>query len=469
MNGLTVMPAVGLLSMLRRGQISPLELAGEYIQQIERLNPQLNALVDFDADRVRAQARALENSSGPRGPLFGLPMTVKSSIATAGYRCEIGSLLYRGDVPHENATVVDRMKQAGALILGTTNCPEFLMAYETDNRLYGRTANPWDVERTAGGSSGGESAAIAAGLSACGLGSDGGGSVREPAHFTGICSLKPTPGRVPARGHLPPCDGPFSILGAIGPMARTIRDLTLLFITLSGQDARDPVSPPVSLRNESLEDLRRVPIGFFEDDGHTPVTPETRQAVQDAARTLESQGFNVRPFRPRALEEARHLWWQFFVRGGAMLLDPLVERRHAELSPTFLDFLSIAHSEPPLSGQELLTSWMDCDHVRRKLLAEMERFPILLCPVCAIPAFRHGEREWEVEGQQVKYLDAMRYTQWFNLLGAPAAVVPVGWSPEGLPIGVQIAGRPFEDERVLGIAAAVEANYGYKPPPLSVV
>jgi Asp-tRNA(Asn)/Glu-tRNA(Gln) amidotransferase A subunit family amidase len=467
-NGLTVMPAVELLSMLRRGEISPLELAGEYILQIERLNPQLNALVDFDADRVRAQARALENSSGPRGPLFGLPITVKSSIATAGYRCEIGSLLHRGDVPHENATVVDRMKQAGALILGTTNCPEFLMAYETDNRLYGRTSNPWDMERSAGGSSGGESAAIAAGLSACGLGSDGGGSVREPAHFTGICSLKPTPGRVPARGHLPPCDGPFAILGAIGPMARTIRDLTLLFITLSGQDARDPVSPPVGLRNESLEDLRRVPIGFFEDDGHTPVTPETRQAVQDAARTLQSQGFNIRPFRPRALEEARLLWWQFFVRGGAMILDPLVGPRHSELSPTFLDFLSLAHSEPPLSGQELLSAWVDCNHVRRKLLAEMEAFPILLCPVCAIPAFRHGERAWEVEGQQVKYLDAMRYTQWFNLLGAPAAVVPAGWSPEGLPIGVQIAGRPFEDERVLGIAAAVEANYGYKPPPLSV-
>jgi Asp-tRNA(Asn)/Glu-tRNA(Gln) amidotransferase A subunit family amidase len=466
-NGLTVLPAVELLSMLKRGQISPLELAGEYIQQIERLNPQLHALVDFDADRVRAQARALESASGPRGPLFGLPMTVKSSIATAGHRCETGSLLHRGYVPHENATVVDRMKHAGAVVLGTTNCPEFLMAYESDNRLYGRTANPWDVERTAGGSSGGEAAAIAAGLSAGGLGSDSGGSVREPAHFTGICSLKPTPGRIPARGHLPACDGPFAILGAIGPMARTVRDLTLLFITLSGQDALDPVSPPVSLRNESLEDLKRVPIGFFEDDGLVPVTPETRQAVQDAARALEGQGFHVRRFRPRALEEARDLWWKFFVRGGAMLLDPLVQGRHSELSPTFLDFLSIAHREPPLSAEELLSAWMDCDHVRRKLLAEMESFPILLCPVCAIPAFRHGERVWEVEGQRVKYLDAMRYTQWFNLLGAPAAVVPVGWSPEGLPIGVQIVGRPFQDENVLGIAAAVEADYGYKPPPLA--
>jgi len=450
--------------MLRREQISAVELAEEYIAQIERLNPHLHALVDFDPERVRVQARALQESDSPRGPLFGLPVTVKSSIATAGYRCEIGSLLHRGNTPHENATVVERLKRAGALILGTTNCPEFLMAYETDNRLYGRTANPWDLERTAGGSSGGESAAIAAGLSAAGLGSDSGGSVREPAHFTGICSLKPTPGRIPARGHLPACDGPFATLGAIGPMARTVRDLTLLFLTLSGQDVLDPASPPVGLRNESLEDLKRVPIAFFEDDGLVPVTAETRQAVQDAAKSLQSQGFHVRPFRPQGLEEARQLWWKFFVRGGAMLLDPLVRERQSELSPTFLDFLSIAHREPPLSAEELLSAWMDCDRVRRKLLAEMDGFPILLCPACAIPAFRHGERSWDVEGQRVQYLDVMRYTQWFNLLGAPAAVVPVGRSPEGLPIGVQIAGRPFEDERVLGIAAAVEARHGYTPP-----
>jgi Asp-tRNA(Asn)/Glu-tRNA(Gln) amidotransferase A subunit family amidase len=465
-NGLTVLPAVELLSMLKRGQISVPELAEEHIRQIERLNPQLCALVDFDAERVRGQARALENSSGPRGPLFGLPMTIKASIATAGYRCEIGSLLNRGHIPRENATVVERLKQAGGLILGTTNCPEFLMAYETDNRLYGRTANPWNVLRTAGGSSGGEAAAVAAGLSAGGLGSDSGGSVREPAHFTGICSLKPTPGRIPGRGHLPACDGPFAILGAIGPMARTVRDVTLLFIALSGQDALDPVSPPVGLRNESLDDLRRIPIGFFEDDG--PVTPQTRQAVRDAARTLEGMGFRLHPFRPHALEEARQLWWKFFVRGGAMLLDPLVRQRQSELSPTFLDFLAIAHREPPLSSHELLSAWMDLDRVRRKLLAEMEKFPVLLCPVCAVPAFRHGERAWDVDGQRVDYLDAMRYTQWFNLLGAPAAVVPVGQSPEGLPIGVQIAGRPFEDERVLGIAAAVEASFGYTPPPLTI-
>ena len=174
-------------------------------------------------------------------------MTIKSSIATAGYRCETGSVLHRGHVPHENATVVDRMKQAGAVILGTTNCPEFLMAYESDNRLYGATANPWDVERRPVDRAAANRRPLPPVFARAGLGSDSGGSVREPAHFTGICSLKPTPGRIPARGHLPACDGPFAILGAIGPMARTIRDVTLLFITLSGQDALDPVSPPVGL------------------------------------------------------------------------------------------------------------------------------------------------------------------------------------------------------------------------------
>ena len=238
---------------------------------------------------------------GDRAALHGLPMTIKSSIATAGYRCEIGSVLNKGDVPREDAVVVARLRAAGALILGTTNCPEFLMAYETANLLHGRTNNPWDLERTPGGSSGGESAAIAAGLSAGGLGSDSGGSVRVPAHFTGICSLKPTPGRIPGRGHLPPCVGPFSILGAIGPMARTIDDVTLLFRTLCGQDPDDPVSPPVALRASSLDELRSNNIAFFEDDGLIPITAETRAAVTAAVQTLRDAGFRVEPFQPRRL------------------------------------------------------------------------------------------------------------------------------------------------------------------------
>lgn len=457
----TLLSAVQQFALLQQRAISPLELADEYIRRIERLNPVLHALVDFDPERVRAQARQPR-----RGPFSGLPITVKSSIATKGHKCEIGSTLHRGFTPEEDAEAVARLRAAGATLLGTTNCPEFLMAYETDNLLYGRTSNPWNLAHSAGGSSGGEAAAIAAGLSACGLGSDSGGSVREPAHFCGICSLKPTPGRVPGRGHLPPCIGPFSILGAIGPMARTVDDLALLFGVLSGRDSADPISAPVAVRDVSLEEAKRIPIGWFEDDGVTPVTDETRQAVRDAARAMERCGFTVRQFRPAHLEQTYALWWKFFVQCGAIFYAPTIGGRETELSPIFREFLSFAEASEPLTAESLLAAWAECDLVRGKLLAEMKDYPLLLTPVCSTPAFRHGEREWLIGGQTVQYLDAMRYTQWLNLLGAPAAVVPVSKSCSGLPIGVQIAGRPFEDEAVLAAAAALESEFGYIPPPL---
>ena len=466
MKPVTQQSAFELLALLRTKQISALELAEEYIRQIERLNPQVNALVDFDPERVRAQALASDNSSDNLGPLAGLPVTVKSSISTAGYRCEIGSLVNRGNIPTRDATVVARLRKAGAVILGTTNCPEYLMAYVTENLLHGRTNNPWNLDYTPGGSSGGESAAIAAGMSAGGLGSDSGGSVRVPAHFTGICSLKPTPGRIPGDGHLPPCIGPFSFLGAIGPMARTIGDVALLFTALSGQDPVDPVSPPVELRKPTLDQIKRLPIGYFEDDGLVPVTTDTRKAIQDAAQALRKQGVEVRPFRLKGLEQARKLWELFFVRCGAMFEEPLVRGHEDKLSQVFRDFLARAHAAPPLTAEELLNAWAEADIIRGKLLTQMQEFLLLLCPVCSVPAFRHGERSWTIDGQQVEYLGAMCYSQWFNLLAAPAAVVPVGRSPGGLPIGVQVVGRPNEDEVVLKVASLIDGAFGYVPPPI---
>jgi amidase len=411
LSDITLLSAAAQIALMRGREISPLELAEEHISVIERLNPKLNAITDFDAERVRMQARALMTLDAPRGPLFGLPVTVKSSIQATGLRCELGSLLRRGVIAQHDAVVVERLRSAGANILGSTNCPEFLMAYETDNRLYGRTSNPWNLDCSAGGSSGGEAAAIASGMSAAGLGSDSGGSVRTPAHFTGICAFKPTPGRVPGAGHVPPCVGPFSILGAIGPMARTMEDVSLLFRTLAGQDMTDPISAPIEPRAWSNGDLRQIPIGYFEDDGTTPVTADTRNAVRRAAQALSEQGFRVQPFRPKTLEAARMLWWQFFVRSGAMFLEPVLRDKHDQLSPILLEFLSIAHQQPPLTGDALLQAWAECDQVRSEMLREMQQVPVLLCPVCAIPAFRHGERSWTIDGQTVHYLDAMRYTQ----------------------------------------------------------
>lgn len=443
------------LQMLRGGRISPRELLEEHISRIERLNPVLNAIVDFDPDSLRHHLKTL-----PQGDLHALPITIKSSIATAGFRCEIGSSLNRGYLPSADAVAVSRLRQQGALVLGTTNCPEFLMAYETDNLLYGRTNNPWDLDRTPGGSSGGEAAAIAAGLSAGGLGSDSGGSVREPAHFVGICSLKPTAGRIPAQGHLPPCVGPFSTLGSIGPMARTIKDVELLFRIAS--HAANTHS--VYQRCSDL-DARQVSIGWFEDDGLVPVTPETRVALRDAVEVLSKRGFHLRPFRPGALEEVRELWHIFFVQCGAMFYEPTIASRREELSPIFREFLGIAEAQPPLTAMSLLQAWARADLVRSRLLAEVEETPVLLLPVASTPAFRHGERQWIIDGQEVSYLDSMRYTQWFNLLDAPAAVVPVGRSNDGLPIGIQIAGRPLQDELVLAVARVLDDEFGYRVPP----
>jgi amidase len=469
MNSVVLESAVRQLELLGSGAISVVELAEAHIRQIERLNPELNALVDFDAERVRVRAGFYQAWRGhhDRRPLFGLPVTVKSSIATRGLRCEIGSQLRKGEIPRQDAVAVARLRAAGALIVGTTNCPEFLMAYETDNLLYGQTRNPWDLARTPGGSSGGESAAISAGMSAAGLGSDSGGSVRVPAHFTGICSLKPTPGRIPGRGHLPPFAGPFQTLGAIGPMARTIGDLKLLFRLISGHDPADPGSSPRALQEPALRQLQSNRIGFFPEDGLAPVTAETRAAVNSAAQALREAGFRVEPFRPSTLNVLGRLWTKFFVQCGAMFYAPQIRGREKELSPIFTQFLELAAGLPPLSAPELLEAWAQLDLVRAQTLNELERYPVLLCPVASIPAFRHGERSWSVDGRTVEYLDAWRYAQWFNALACPAAVVPVAGSPEGLPIGVQIVARPFEDETALGIAAIVDAAFGYRPPPMA--
>jgi Asp-tRNA(Asn)/Glu-tRNA(Gln) amidotransferase A subunit family amidase len=371
--------------------------------------------------------------------------------------------LRAGYVAAEDAPLVARLRAAGAIILGVTNAPELLMAWETDNLLYGRTNNPWDLSRTAGGSSGGESAAIAAGLSAGGVGSDGGGSIREPAHFCGICGLKPTPGRIPSTGHYPKSGGPFALLGVVGPMARTIDDLRMMFEAIAGPDDGDPCAAPVALREIAEQELKNVAVGFFEDDGRTPVTPATRLAVNRAATLLSNRGFRVDPFRPEGLEQARQLWWQLFGTAGGMILGPLLRGHEAELSPTLRQFCSWTAAEPQHTGESLLATWLGRDEIREKILHQMKKYPVLLCPVAAIPAFRHGEREWQVEGQTVKYLDAWSYCEWFNVLGFPAVVVPMGLSDEGLPIGIQIAGRPWEEELVLAVAAALEKERGDMP------
>jgi Asp-tRNA(Asn)/Glu-tRNA(Gln) amidotransferase A subunit family amidase len=474
--------ACEIAGQIRRREVSPVEVARDHLDRIERLNPKLNAFVDYKPEVVLAQAREAEKTllhknEDELGPLHGVPVSIKSSIDVAGHLCEAGSRLRAGYVATGDAPLVARLRAAGAVILGVTNAPELLMAWETDNLLYGRTNNPWDLTRTAGGSSGGEAAAIAAGLSAGGVGSDGGGSIRVPAHFCGICGLKPTPGRIPSTGHFPKAGGPFALLGVVGPMARTVEDLRVLFEVMAGPDDGDPCSVPVKVssrypvagaQNWILGDA----FGFFADDGRTPVTEETRAAVEHAASTLMNCGFRVERFRPEGLEEARQLWWEFFGTAGGMILEPMIQAamsrgQEFEMSPILREFVSWTKAAPAHTGDSLLAAWLGRDAVREKILLQMRKYPVLICPVAAIPAFGHGEREWQMEGKKVKYLDAWSYCEWFNLLGFPAVVVPVGHSERGLPIGVQIVGRPWEEEVVLAVAARLERERGvWQGPPL---
>ena len=469
MSTLTRLSAAEMAQMIRAKTISPVELVEAHLDSIRRFNPQINAFVTVDGSRALSAARLAEEAvlRGEKlGSLHGVPVTIKSSIDVAGLRCETGSRLRAGNIPTTDAPLVARLKNAGAIVLGNTNVPEFLMAYETDNLLYGRTNNPWDLDRTPGGSSGGESAAIAACCSAGGVGSDGGGSIRVPAHYTGICGLKPTPGRIPATGHFPASAGPFAQLGVVGPLARTIVDVQLLFEAMAGPDIGDPSAAPVPVRRPSEQEVRTIRVGYFEDDGHNPATPETRAAVRAAAKKLKDAGFDVSPFRSDALAQARELWWQLFGLAGGFVLGPMIKGHESEISPLLKEFIGIVHSDPPLTLESFMNTLLGRDHLRPQFLAQMEQFPILLCPVCSVPAFRHGERKWTIEGRSVEYLNAMSYTQWFNLLGNPAAVVPVGRSPERLPIGVQVVGRPFCEEYVLAIAAEIERGGRWQAPPL---
>jgi amidase len=294
--------------------ISPVELVEAHLLQIEKVNPKINAFVLVTADRARLEAHSAE-AAVSRGDslwaLHGIPVTVKDSFDLAGCPTLCGSRFRLGHRAAADATVVARMRAAGAIVLGKTNCPEFLNNYETDNFVTGRTNNPWDVDRTSGGSSGGEAAAIAAFCSAGGIGSDAGGSVRIPAHFCGIAGLKPTPGRISGAGHFPVIGHPGGLLGVAGPMARTVGDLRLLFSVMDGFDSQDPFSVPVSPRAPALAGLK---IGVMEQFYDVPVQPAMRQAVQAAASALDRMKIPVETFQPSGLERAPNLWWFFFGR-----------------------------------------------------------------------------------------------------------------------------------------------------------
>jgi Asp-tRNA(Asn)/Glu-tRNA(Gln) amidotransferase A subunit family amidase len=440
---------------IRTKEISPREIIDAHLARIEKLQPKLNTFVHIDAEGARRQALAAEARvlRGDKvGALHGAVLSIKSCIDVAGWPCPAGSRLRADYVACEDAVLVSRLRAAGAILIGNTNVPEFLMAYETDNAVSGKTSNPWEVSRSAGGSSGGEAAAIASGCSMGGVGSDGGGSVRVPAHFCGISGLKPTPGRIPGTGHFPRGPAAFAWLGVVGPIARTVADVSALFDVMKGPDADDALSSAIEARSFGEGELAGMRVGILESDALGNVTAETTEAVKRAASLLSEQ-FRVEPFQLKGLEQAIELWWFFFGPMIAHLFRPMVEGREAELSPMLREYMSVASLTIAPTLDEFMGACVKRDILRAKIIKQMRDVPILLSPVCATPAFRHGEGNWR---PGCGYRDTMRHAQWLNLAGFPGVSVPMGFSAEGLPIGVQVIGRPNEDELVLAVAEILE-------------
>jgi Asp-tRNA(Asn)/Glu-tRNA(Gln) amidotransferase A subunit family amidase len=470
------MSATRLARLICARTVSPVEVVEAHLRRIESVNPRLNAVVTLAPDALEAArvAEAKVMRGDALGALHGLPLTVKDTIDVRGMRATGGSLTRERYVPEVDAPSVARMRAAGAIILGKTNCPEFALDYTSENPVFGRTNNPYDLERTPGGSSGGCAAAVAACMTTASLGSDLAGSVRIPAHFCGVAALKPTARRIPGEGHAPPLAGLHSLGASLGPLAREVKDLRLLFQVLANvADARanvDDEASDVDGERAPAESLKGVRIAWYADDGAVPVSLETRGAVRDAAQALEAAGLTLVEEVPPGVSGATELWLSLFEYATQRFVRSAYRDREDEAGRAARVILERAGrwGEPAL--ERVLKAWEERDRVRASLLGWMEHTPLFVAPVGAVPAFLHEEYgRVEFEGRALSTFRAFSYSHAANVFDLPAVCVPVGRTREGLPIGVQIVGRPFEEWRVLDAARIVErALGGWRPLPESL-
>jgi Asp-tRNA(Asn)/Glu-tRNA(Gln) amidotransferase A subunit family amidase len=447
--------------MIAERKVSPRELVQAYVDRIEAVNPKVNAFALLLADR------ALDESRNPRpGRLSGIPVTVKDSFDLEGFATLCGSRFREGHRAAQDSTVAARLRQAGAIILGKTNTPEMLANYESDNHITGRSNNPWNLACTPGGSSGGEAAAIAARMSAGGVGSDGGGSVRWPAHCCGIAGLKVTPGRVSTAGHFPLIHHPGGLLGVAGPMARTVTDLKILFDVMAGHDPADPFSAPVA---QQPSDSRGIRVGVMEQFGAVPVQPAVRNAVRAAAALLRQMGFVVDEFAPRGLERAPNLWSFFFSELAVPFTRDMIAGREEQSHWTGTEFYNLLKDKPEPTGKQVVEHLAARDAMRSHVLEQLRDVPVILSPVSSIAAHAHRQRRFATESKEIGQFQAMMTLTWANLLGLPALTVPFTMNEEGLPIGVQLIGRPWEEELLLELGMRLESARDPLPPFPSVI
>jgi amidase len=433
MNELVCSSATALASRIRNRELSSVEVIEAHLQQIEAINPRLNAIAQLAAEQAVEEARAADAALAEgryRGPLHGVPFTVKDWIDTAGLRCTGGDPEFRTRVPAEDATVVARMRQAGAILLGKTNVM-------IENPVYGRTNNPYNLMYSPAGSSSGEAALIAAGGSPLGLGSDSGGSIREPAHACGIAGLKPTTGRLPLTGHFPFISAINDPRTTIGPMARFVEDLAMVLPILSGSDWRDASVIPMPLADWRAVDARAIRVAYYTQHEKAEPTPETNKTCRDVARSLQDICASVEEIVPPRVEEASAITRQYWRRPESDSAEEWVTDAEAQLGSEEVE-------------QHLFT-W---DRFRRAFIGFMADHDVILTPTSEWPAtMKHGRR--------------LPYTLPYSLTGYPCVVVRAGTAPDGVPIGVQIVARPWWDDVALAVAQVVEYAFGgWQPPAL---
>ncbi len=453
-----------LARLISAREVSSQEVVDAHLERIAAVNPKLNAVVQLRADAAREEARRADAALArgeTKGPLHGVPITIKDGWEVTGVISTGGTKGLASYLPERDATVVARMRAAGAIILGKTNVPDLSLAYESDNLIYGRTNNPYDLSRTPGGSGGGEAAIIAAGGSPLDIGADSGGSIRLPCHYCGIAGLRPTTGRVPLTGYIPPLFGIMGQYTAAGPMARFAEDLMLALPMISGIDWRDPATVPMPLGDPRRVELKQLRAALYTDNGILTPTRETVEVVKRAAKSLVDAGVTVEEVRPPGIEQTLELFVGLAsADGGAgiqMALQMLGTTQPHPLMRRLLDVMrASAISTAGFSG--LLARW---DMFRSAMLSFMERYDLIICPVNAYPALPHGTTFND------ENIPAFTYTMTYNLTGWPGAVVRAGTSPEELPIGVQIVARPWREETALAAAHYLEAVLGgWQPPPI---
>ncbi|MDP6510841.1 MAG: amidase [Dehalococcoidia bacterium] len=455
MDTLAYTPAWRLADMVRHHEVSPVELTTYLLLRIERLNPLLNAYLTVAHEQAMSTAREAESAlarGGPLPPLHGVPVSVKDLIRTSGIRTTAGSLTYRDFVPHEDATVVERLRRAGAVILGKTNTPEFGLAATTENRLGDPCLNPWNRERTAGGSSGGAAAAVSAGLGTIALGSDGGGSIRIPASFCGVFGFKPSQGLVSHHGG----EGGMELFATIGPLTLTVRDAALCLQVISGHDPSDPTTlrqPAPDFVNQMEGNLAGLRVAWSPDLGYGRVDAEVRALAESAARVFETMGCHLEEATP-ATGTPLSVHNLITMADECAAHESLVAE-HSDLVTPHVKAV-IGHGRR-VTGADYSRALRARERIKSQMAGFFEGYDLLLTPTTAVTAFPLGQRPRAIDGGEVDRLWGPFYmAPVFNITGQPAASLPCGFSAEGLPVGLQVVSRWGNDAAVLRACAAFE-------------